>query len=158
MTRCFSLCALILASTVASADDWPQWMGPNRDDVWAETGIIEKFPDAGVKPLWRKPIHGGFAGPAVVGGKVYVTDYVRSAGDEKPTPTKRNNLQGKERVLCLDATTGNELWKHEYDCSYTISYPAGPRCTPTVDSGKVFALGAMGDLLCLDAAKGNVIW
>lgn len=158
MTRSFFLFAMILATTPASAADWPQWMGPNRDDVWAETGIIERFPEGGVKLLWRKAINGGFAGPAVASGKVYVTDYVRSAGDEKPAPTRRNNLQGKERVLCLDAKTGNELWKHEYDCSYEISYPAGPRCTPTVDNGKVFTLGAMGDLFCLDAAKGSVIW
>jgi outer membrane protein assembly factor BamB len=133
-------------------------MGPNRDDVWEETGILEKFPEGGPKVLWRKPVHGGFAGPAVAGGKVYVTDYVRAAGDEKPAPTKRNQLQGKERVLCLDAKTGNELWKHEYDCPYGISYPAGPRCTPTVDGGKVYTLGAMGDLFCLDAANGSVIW
>ncbi len=158
MIRSISLFALVLLTTAAPAADWPQWMGPNRDDVWTDTGIIEKFPEGGIKALWRKPIQGGFAGPAVVNGKVYVTDYVRSAGDEKPAPTKRNSLQGKERVLCLDAKTGAELWKHEYDCSYVISYPAGPRCTPTVDNGKVFTLGAMGDLFCLDAAKGNVIW
>jgi outer membrane protein assembly factor BamB len=158
MTRSFFLSAAILATSFASAADWPQWMGPNRDDVWSETGIIEKFPAGGLKLQWRKPIHGGFAGPAVANGKVYVTDYLRSAGDEKPAPTKRNDLKGKERVLCLDAKTGDELWKHEYDCNYAISYPAGPRCTPTVDDGKVFTLGAMGDLFCLDAAKGNVIW
>ena len=79
-------------------------------------------------------------------------------GDDKPEPTKRNALQGTERVLCLDARTGEEHWKHEYDCGYTISYPAGPRCTPTVADGKVFCLGAMGDLHCLDAQSGNVIW
>ena len=111
-----------------------------------------------MKFLWRNPINGGFAGPAVVGGKVYVTDYEKSAGDDKPAPTKRNDLQGKERVICLDSKTGTEIWKHEYDCSYAISYPAGPRCTPTVAGGKVFALGAMGDLVCLDAQTGTVIW
>jgi outer membrane protein assembly factor BamB len=158
MPRSHSLFAMMLATTLASGADWPQWMGPNRDDVWDETGILEKFPQGGLSLLWRKPINGGFAGPAVANGKVYVTDYVRSAGDEKPAPTKRNNLQGKERVLCLDAKTGNEVWKHEYDCNYAISYPAGPRCTPTVDNCKVFTLGAMGDLFCLDAAKGSVIW
>jgi outer membrane protein assembly factor BamB len=145
-------------ATLASAADWPQWMGPGRDDVWHETGILDKFPPGGPKILWRKPLSGGFAGPAVAQGKVYVTDYVRSAGDDKPAPTKRNRLEGKERVLCLDAATGKELWKHEYDCSYTISYPAGPRCTPTVERGKVYALGAMGDLYCLDAATGSVLW
>lgn len=158
MTRTFSFVVAILATSSASAADWPQWMGPNRDDVWSETGIVETFPAGGLEFRWRKPINGGFAGPAVVGGKVYVTDYLMSAGDAKPAPTKRNDLQGKERVLCLDARTGNELWKHEYDCSYDISYPAGPRCTPTVEDGRVFTLGAMGDLCCLDAASGNLIW
>jgi outer membrane protein assembly factor BamB len=149
---------MMLGTTFVSAADWPQWMGVNRDDVWPETGILDKFPPGGPPIVWRKPIHGGFAGPAVAGGKVYVTDYDRLDGDAKPAPTKRNNLKGKERVLCLDAKTGNELWKHEYDCSYGISYPAGPRCTPTIDGGKVYTLGAMGDLFCLDAAKGSVIW
>lgn len=158
MTRILSLLAIMLTMAFSPAADWPQWMGPNRDDVWPETGILEKFPEGGPKVLWRKPVSGGFAGPAVANGKVYVTDYVRSAGDDKPAPTKRNDLQGKERVLCLDAKTGNEIWKHEYDCNYKISYPAGPRCTPTVDGGKVYTLGAMGDLFCLDAEKGSVIW
>lgn len=159
MTRSCSLLATIFfATSFASAADWPQWMGPTRDDVWAETGIIETFPASGPKVLWRRPINGGFAGPAVAGGKVYVTDYVKSAGDNKPAPTRRNDLKGKERVLCLDAKTGNELWKHEYDCNYSIAYPAGPRCTPTVVGGKLFTLGAMGDLFCLDAAKGSLIW
>ena len=61
-------------------------------------------------------------------------------------------------MLCLDAKTGKELWKHEYDCPYQISYPAGPRCTPTVSGGKVYTLGTMGDLLCLDADNGNAVW
>lgn len=158
MSRPVSLCTLLLATSLAAAADWPQWMGPNRDDVWAETGILEKFPAKGPRVLWRKPIQGGFAGPAVAQGRVFVTDYLRLAGDEKPAPTRRNDLKGKERVLCLDAKTGKELWKHEYDCSYAISYPAGPRCTPTVDNGKVFTLGAMGDLFCLEAATGRVLW
>jgi outer membrane protein assembly factor BamB len=141
-----------------AADDWPQWMGPNRDDVWAETGIVDAFPEGGPKVLWRKPISGGFSGPAVAAGKVYVTDYDKASGDAKPVPTKRNSLVGKERIFCLDAKTGAELWKHEYECDYTIAYPAGPRCTPTVDEGRVYTLGAMGDLLCLDAQTGKVVW
>jgi outer membrane protein assembly factor BamB len=158
MTRSLSIFAVLLTTTFASADDWPQWMGPGRDDVWNEAGIIDEFPEGGLKFLWRRPIQGGFAGPAVVGGRVYVTDYAKASGDAKPAPTKRNELQGQERVLCLDAKTGEEIWKHQYDCNYAISYPAGPRCTPTVADGKVFTLGAMGDLCCLDAATGSVIW
>ena len=158
MTRNLLFFAVVFAPSLVSAADWPQWMGINRDDVWTETGIVEQFPEGGLKFLWRKPLSGGFAGPAVAGGKVYVTDYLKAAGDARPAPTKRNELTGAERVLCLDAKTGEEIWKHQYDCNYTISYPAGPRCTPTVEGGKVFTLGAMGDLCCLDAATGKVVW
>lgn len=158
MLHGFTFVALVLTTSVVDAADWPQWMGTNRDDDWTETGIIDAFPDEGPNYIWRQSVNGGFSGPAVVGNKVYVTDYVKSSGDDKPAPTRRNDLQGHERVLCLDAETGDEIWKHEYDCNYIISYPAGPRCTPTIDSGRVFTLGAMGDLLCLDAADGSVIW
>src|SRR5436309_322229 len=66
----------------ARADDWPQWMGPDRDDVWKENGILEKFPAGGPKFLWRVKIAGGYAGPAVAAGKVYVPDFV-TAGDTR---------------------------------------------------------------------------
>lgn len=158
MTRFGLLLLALLTTTPAWAADWPQWMGPNRDDVWLESGILEEFPSGGLRFLWRTPIHGGFAGPAVGGGKVFVTDYERVVGDASPEPTKRNQLQGKERVICLDAATGKQLWRHEYDCPYSIAYPAGPRCTPTVDQGRVYTLGAMGDLRCLDAASGALVW
>src|SRR5688500_8042314 len=98
MTRCFFI-AISLVTSFAYAADWPQWMGLHRDDGWSETGIIESFPEGGLKPLWRKPINGGFAGPAVADGRVYVTDYVKAAGDARPVPTKRNDLTGTERVL-----------------------------------------------------------
>jgi outer membrane protein assembly factor BamB len=133
-------------------------MGPNRDDEWTETGILEKFPEGGPKVLWRTPIAGGYAGPAVAGGKVYVTDYVRESGEAVNDPGGRPALQGKERVLCLRASDGKVLWKHEYDCPYQISYPAGPRATPTVHQGKVYTLGAEGNLLCLDANGGKPLW
>ena len=63
--------SLCCTSLVACADDWPQWMGPERDNVWRETGIVDKFPDGGPKVLWRPEVAGGNAGPAVAGGKVF---------------------------------------------------------------------------------------
>src|SRR5438477_3125122 len=74
------------------------------------------------------------------------------------TPIAPSKREGKERVLCLDAKTGKEIWKHEYDCPYAVSYASGPRCTPTVAGGKVYTLGTMGDLHCLDATDGRVVW
>src|SRR5947209_8723834 len=78
--------------------------------------------------------------------------------DGKPLRPTRAGIPGKERVLCLSAKDGKELWKHEYDCPYTVSYPSGPRTTPVVRDGRVYTLGAMGDLLCLDASSGRVRW
>jgi outer membrane protein assembly factor BamB len=152
--------ALVVAPSAARADDWPQWMGPKRDNVWRETGIIEKFPEGGPKVLWRTPINGGYAGPAVAGGKVYVLDRVLAKGavnPEDPFDVKQA-VKSTERVLCLDATTGKQIWKHEYDCPYQISYPGGPRCTPLVHDGKVYTLGAMGNLFCLKADSGEIVW
>lgn len=158
MIRSIFFLGLTLISSVTCGADWPQWMGPNRDDDWTESGIIDAFPEGGPKVVWRKSIHGGFSGPAVAGDRVYVTDYMRLEGDARPSPSRRNALRGRERVLCLNAETGEEIWKHEYDCDYSVSYPAGPRCTPTVVDGLVHTLGSMGDLYCLTADKGTVVW
>jgi outer membrane protein assembly factor BamB len=158
--RCW-LTMIVMLSVPAAlrADDWPQWMGPKRDAVWRETDIISKFPADGPRVLWREKIAGGYAGPAVAEGKVYVHDFLTDADVRKASnPAARPPIDGKERVLCFDAKSGKLLWKHEYACGYKISYPAGPRCTPTVHAGKVYALGAMGNLVCLDAASGQVVW
>jgi outer membrane protein assembly factor BamB len=146
---CFDACAL--------ADDWPQWMGPKRDNVWRETGLMESFPEGGPPVVWRIPIAGGYAGPAVAGGKVYVTDYATNE-NVRVDNFDRNEFTGSERVLCLDEATGEEIWRHEYPVKYSISYPAGPRCTPTVDGGKLYTLGAEGHLFCFDAITGSILW
>jgi outer membrane protein assembly factor BamB len=157
---CILTAVVILNGTLAvRADDWPQWLGPARDGVWRETGILEKFPAAGPKVLWRVPINGGYAGPAVAGGRVYVTDRVLAPGVKNPAnPFATKPIEGQERLLCLDAATGHTIWEHADPCTYTISYAAGPRCTPIVAAGKVWSLGAMGDLICLDATDGRLIW
>ena len=150
---------LLPTISVVHADDWPQWLGPQRDAVWRETGIVEKFPKDGLKYRWRVPIGGGYAGPAVAHGRVYVTDRQLAKGASNPAnPFARGEIPGSERVLCLNEADGKILWKHEYDCAYTVSYASGPRCTPTVHEGKVYTLGAEGNLVCLDAEKGGVLW
>jgi outer membrane protein assembly factor BamB len=144
---------------VLRADDWPQWLGPQRDAVWRETGIIKKFPDGGPKFRWRTSIGAGYAGPAVAGGRVFVMDRQLSRNAANPSnPFQRAEIPGTERVLCLDEADGRILWQHEYDCAYTMSYAAGPRTTPSVSDGRVYTLGGEGNLLCLDAKTGDVIW
>jgi outer membrane protein assembly factor BamB len=149
--------ACVLVVGRALADDWPQWMGPHRDNVWREEGVLETFPAEGPRVVWRVPIAGGYAGPAVAAGRVFVTDYVTEA-DVKIANFERKSSTGSERVLCLDEATGRILWKHAYPVTYTIAYPAGPRCTPTVDGDRVYTLGAEGNLICFEAATGKILW
>lgn len=133
------------ASLSVSADDWPQWGGPQRDIVWRETGIVDRLPTDGLLPrVWSAPISEGYSGPAVANGRVYITDRVHA--------------DGEERVLCLNADTGEQLWSHKYAARYTVSYPAGPRATPVVDEGRVFTIGAVGHMFCFDAANGDILW
>lgn len=156
----FAALVVLLAALAPSAhaDDWPQWQGPRRDGVWREAGILTKFPEGGPKVLWRSPIGSGFSGPAVAGGRVFVMDRQGDMlGKGKEAPPK-GGLKGKERILCFDAASGKPLWSHAYDCDYRIYYTSGPRTTPAVDGDKVYTIGAMGDVFCLDAAKGTVHW
>jgi len=151
--------ALFFIAGPSFADDWPQWLGPNRDAVWRESNVLEKFPTNGPAIRWRANIGGGYAGPAVAKGCVYVTDRQLAQGAANPAdPFERGVIRGGERVLCLNESNGKIIWKHEYDCPYTISYPAGPRTTPLISDGKVFTLGAEGNLFCLDATNGKVVW
>ncbi len=141
-----------------TADDWPQWMGPDRDGTFQETGLVDAIPAGGLPVKWRTPIHGGYAGPAVHNGRVFVTDYRRTAGEFIESPGDKPKLDGFERLVCLDATTGKLIWQYEYACQYEISYPAGPRATPTLSDGLVVMLGAQGDLTVLDEQTGDVKW
>ena len=132
-------------------------MGPSQNNTWNETNIIDSFPEGGPPVLWRTKIAGGYAGPAVADGRVFISDYV--TGDNvKIANFERTESTGTERVLCLDEASGEIKWKHEYPVTYGISYPAGPRCTPTVDGDHVYFLGAEGMLVCLTVDKGDVVW
>ena len=155
-----SLLILAILASPAFADDWPQWFGPQRDGVWRETGIVDKFPEGGPKVLWRTPIGAGYSGPAVTGGKVYITDRVLDNGTKNPDDgvDMKTLVHGNERILCLDEKDGKILWKHEYPSVYKISYASGPRANPIVSGGKVYSLGAMGELVCLDANSGSPVW
>jgi outer membrane protein assembly factor BamB len=130
------------------AEDWPEWRGKGRKGVWTESGILDKFPETGLTPVWRTPLNGGFAGPAVAAGRVFVTDFRRSAGKK-----------GTERAICLDERSGKIIWTREWEADYQgISYDTGPRATPTVDGDRVYIVGGSGKLLCLESRSGKVIW
>jgi outer membrane protein assembly factor BamB len=148
---CLLACASVACPFLpARADDWPQWRGPGRDGVWREAGVMQTFPEGGPKVAWRARVGRGYSSPAVVGGRVYLTD----VEVERP--------RAFERVLCLDAASGKVLWTHRYDAAYPDwalgPDGGGPRATPLVHDGKVYTLGATGNLFCLDAKSGGVVW
>ena len=157
--RFYVFLSLAVDANSLLADDWPQWLGPERDSIWRESGIVEKFPEQGPPIRWRKEIGAGYSGPIVANGRVYVTDRRLAQGATNPAdPFERGAVRGGERLLCLNEADGQLLWRYEYECAYSISYPAGPRVAPLVNGGKVYSLGAEGNLLCLDADKGTLIW
>lgn len=152
-------CLTVLLPTSVRADDWPQWQGAKRDGIWRETGILDKFPIGGPKVVWRKEIGGGFTGPAVADGRVFVLDRQGEKAAKGKEGAGKDGLKGKERILCYNLADGALVWKQEYDCHYQrINYTSGPRTTPVVHQGKVYTLGTMGDMLCLDAGKGTIHW
>jgi len=141
-----------LAQVVAvRAEDWPQWRGPNRDGVWSESGILQTFPPDGLKIRWRAPVGIGFSSPVIAGGRVFVTD------SELAKPKAR------ERVHAFDAATGKPLWSYTHNVNYPDSafdkkYLRGPIATPVAADGRIYTLGASGNVLCLEAVKGSVLW
>src|SRR5687767_4108362 len=115
LRRIFVIGLLAMAFSATSvAEDWPQWRGANRDGVWTETGLIEKFDSDTIPLKWRAEIGSGYSGPTVADGRVFVTDRIQQP-------------QSTERVLCFDEQTGKPLWKYEYPAEYgRLGYPAGP--------------------------------
>ncbi|MFK7766230.1 MAG: PQQ-binding-like beta-propeller repeat protein [Mariniblastus sp.] len=150
--------SIVDSGGVSCADDWSQWLGDKRDSVWRETGVIKSIPESGLKAVWRTPIAGGFSGPAVAGDRVFVTDYLVKKGEQASNPGKRDQLEGSERLHCLDLKTGKPIWQKSHERSYSISYGQGPRATPTVDGDKVYVLGAEGHLDCYAVADGAEVW
>jgi outer membrane protein assembly factor BamB len=144
--------AMATVAVSVSAEDWKEWRGRDRLAVWHETGIVEELPDE-LLVKWRTPIGAGYSGPAVADGRVFTSDWVKD-------PSTRT-LDGKERAIALDESTGEVLWTHEWRTSYRmlqVSYAIGPRATPTVDGDRVYIVGATGRLFCFDVATGEVIW
>lgn len=133
-------------SLSALAADWPQWRGPDRTDISTETGLRKSWPQQGPPLLWTFTDAGvGYSGLTIVGGKLF-------------TMGSRNE---KEFVICLDAKTGKETWAAPIGPVFTFngnSWGDGPRATPTVNDGLVYALGGQGELVCVEAATGKEVW
>ena len=117
-----ALCVMLVGvPSVSVAADWPQWLGPERETVWRETGILEPCPEGGPPLRWSQPLGGGYSGPAVADGRVFVMDRqakkidlarakVLHDGDPPQNANfLRKLLPGSERIVCLDEKTGKKL-------------------------------------------------
>jgi outer membrane protein assembly factor BamB len=128
---------------LASADDWPRWRGPNHNGISAETRWLDSWPKGGPTVAWRSAVGTGFASVAVSRGRLYTL----------------GNTDNADTVYCLDAATGQPLWKHAYEAPRDPHlFEGGPTATPAVDGDRVYTLSRRGDLFCLHAATGAVAW
>ena len=158
----FALSLLVSLTATVTATDWPQWLGPQRDGVWRETGLARQVPRGRIASQpWRTPLGTGYAGPRLPTARSmsWTASGGRTPRASHSSPSRPGApVLGYERLVCFSAKDGNLLWEHKYDCDYVISYGSGPRSTPIIENGRVYMLGAMGDMKCLDAEKGRVIW
>ncbi len=122
---------------------WPNWRGPNHNGVSSETGWSTNWPKEGPKVLWNASIGAGFASMAVSNGRVYAM----------------GNIRDNDILYCLNAGTGQEIWKQSYPCPlFAESHEGGPAATPTVDGDAVYTFSKNGDAICFKAATGQVVW
>src|SRR5690349_18259554 len=130
-----SFLCLLLLPAVAVADDWPQFLGPNRDGVSKEKNLSTDWPKGGPPLLWKRGVGPGYAGPVVQGERLVLF----------------HSGEGKEIVECLQAATGKKLWSFDYPCEYRDQYGKGngPRATPVISGSRVVTYGADGTLTCL---------
>jgi len=137
------LCLLPSLTFAATLGDWPQWRGPNRDGKSADTGLKHTWGEEGPPLVYRvKGLGIGFASVSMADGRIF------TMGDR----------DGQQCLIALDQETGKELWATKVGGGFTNTGYHGARCTPTIDDGRVYALGTSSDLVCCEAATGKLIW
>ena len=130
------------ASAHAGRNYWTSFRGPNRDGRYEEMQILTNWPAQGLTQVWKQPVGIGYSSFVVADGRAYTIEQRR----------------GKEVATAYDVETGREVWSQGWNAEFTDSTGDGPRSTPTWDQGRIYALGATGELRCLDASTGAVIW
>jgi outer membrane protein assembly factor BamB len=129
-------------ATCSSRADWPQYLGPNRNSISDQKGILRSWPENGPEVLWTVVVGRGFGGPVVKNDKVYLLDRDDKVGD---------NLR------CFDLSNGKELWNFAYDSPGSVMFP-GSRSIPTIDGNNIYSCGHNGDLYCIDINTHKPIW
>ncbi len=130
------------AAAHASRNYWTNFRGPSRDGRYEEMGVLASWPAQGLTPIWKQPVGVGYGSFTIADGRAYTVEQRRR----------------QEVATAYDPVTGRQIWATAWNAEFTDSTGDGPRTTPTWDNGRVYALGATGELRCLDAASGKVIW
>ncbi len=137
-------CAILLSS--ASANDWPQWQGRDRNAISKERGLLKEWPKEGPPLAWKiTGLGGGYNAPSIAAGRIFG---MGNRGDD-------------EVVWALSETDGKELWVTRLGPAFEQKMPQGkegPGCTPTVDGERLYVLGMGGDLACLQVKDGKIVW
>ena len=146
------LCSLVLGlvglgpalRVVAAADDWPQYLGVNRDGVYRGVPLAESWPASGPRVVWKKQVGAGFSGPVVADGKLILFHRIR----------------GEEIVEALDVKSGAPIWRYAYPTNYRddFGFDEGPRAVPVVSGGVVYTFGAQSQLHAVGLADGKKRW
>lgn len=145
MTKSLTLTALLIAAAAfqVRSEDWPQWGGPNRDSYSKEKGLLQKWPDGGPKRVWLNENAGiGYAGVAIANGQIFTM----------------GGREGNEHLLALNEKDGKEIWSAKMSPILKNGWGDGPRGTPTVLDGTVYALSGKGQLIAANAKDGKVLW
>jgi outer membrane protein assembly factor BamB len=132
-----------LLAEPTNARTWPNWMGPNHDGISDERGWSTEWPEDGLPIVWQRQIGIGFSSVSIAGKHLFTMGHV----------------DGHEVIYCLDLETGNTVWSYPYPAALVDNlHEGGPGSTPTIDGNHVYALGREGQLFCLRAADGQVVW
>lgn len=129
-------------TTCLFAQDWPQFLGPERNSTSPQKGILRSWSEGGPEVLWSVDVGIGYGGPVVKDGKVYMLD--------------RNDEEG-DKMRCFELKTGDELWKYEYDAAGAVMFP-GSRSVPAIDGNYIYSSGPFGDLYCFDINTHEPVW
>ena len=132
----------IICTTFILAEDWPQYLGPNRNSTSSQKGILRTWPENGPEVLWTVDVGIGFGGPVIKDGKVYLLDRDKGVGDI---------------MRCFDFSNGKELWRFSYDAPGSVMFP-GSRSVPAVDGNHVYSCGQNGDLYCININTHKPVW
>ena len=142
MKSYLSIFAFLFGTLSIYAQDWPQFLGPERNSTSPQKNLLHSWPESGPEELWTTDVGPGYGGPVIKDGRVYLLDRDDKTGD---------------MMRCFDFNNGKELWSYSYDAPGTVSYP-GSRSLPATDGDRVYSCGPYGDLYCIDINTHKPIW